>query len=227
MNHRVVHDPATKRRNTKYIPLLTSQRHANTTKAKITQPLSFHDHLALMVTTVPTPRGVNSPTSLILCPKDIIPRVGRTDISNTPIPWSTFLLSPISNEHIYLSIYLSINQSIHFHGGALSLLSGSSVQRVDSAAFSFSIPNLHSLQHLFGHQPWQQSPSHPLTPCNHTFVLALQTARASPSKFSQACLRRERERMGELTQLSSDPLRGSLDFRRRAVLASPFFSIKT
>ena len=37
--------------------------------------------LVTLVTIVPTPRRVSKPTPPILCPVDIIPRVGRTDIS--------------------------------------------------------------------------------------------------------------------------------------------------
>ena len=38
-------------------------------------------------------RGVSSPTTLVICPKGIISRVGRTGIPITLITWSTFLLS--------------------------------------------------------------------------------------------------------------------------------------
>ena len=57
--------------------------HANITNAKITQPLSFHGHLVILVIIVPTPRGFSSPAPMLLCPEGIIPRVGRTRISIT------------------------------------------------------------------------------------------------------------------------------------------------
>jgi hypothetical protein len=53
----------------------------NITNAKITQLLSFHGHLVIMVIIVPTPRGISSHAPLLLCPEGIIPRVGRTGIS--------------------------------------------------------------------------------------------------------------------------------------------------
>ena len=49
--------------------------------------------LVTMITIVPTPKGVSSLAPLILCPMDIIPRVGRTGMSIALISMrSTFLL---------------------------------------------------------------------------------------------------------------------------------------
>ena len=75
--------------------------HPYNTTTRLTPPLqrsSSHSipmiALVIMVSTVPTPRGVSSPTPMILCPMDIKPRVGRTDISITLIPLrSTFIFS--------------------------------------------------------------------------------------------------------------------------------------
>ena len=56
-----------------------------------------------MVIIMPTPRGVSSPTSLVLCHEGTIPRVGRKGIPITLIAGSAFLLSftiPLSMENV-------------------------------------------------------------------------------------------------------------------------------
>ena len=81
-----------------------------TTLAPPLQRLSSHSipmvTLVTLVTIVPTPRGVSSPAPLILCPMNIIPRVGRTGISVTLIPLrSTFLLSLCVINKTYMKSY--------------------------------------------------------------------------------------------------------------------------
>ena len=49
--------------------------------------------LVTLVTIVPAPRGVSSPAPLLLCPKGIIPRVGRMGISITLIHGQRLLSS--------------------------------------------------------------------------------------------------------------------------------------
>ncbi len=50
------------------------------------QPQQHMANVATLAPIVPTPRGVSSPAPLILCPVDIISRVGRTGISIMLIP---------------------------------------------------------------------------------------------------------------------------------------------
>ena len=85
----------------------TLQRSPYNTTTTLTPPLqrsSSHSisivTLVILVTIVPTSRGVSSPAPLILCLMNIIPRVGQTSISITLIPLRlAFLFNLKSNTH--------------------------------------------------------------------------------------------------------------------------------
>ena len=72
-------------------------QHHNHTNSTTTRSSNHPKPMVTLVSIVSTPSGVSSLAPLILCPVDIISRVGRTGISITLIPLrSTFIFSSIS-----------------------------------------------------------------------------------------------------------------------------------